>query len=47
MCLQKDTRFGTIMRMNPDGSHFEIVVKGIRNSVGFDWDSVTKKVVVH
>jgi glucose/arabinose dehydrogenase len=43
VCLQKDPRFGTIMRMNPDGSHFEIVVKGIRNSMGFDWDPISKK----
>lgn len=43
VCLSKDTRFGTIMRMNPDGSNMETYVKGIRNSVGFDWDPLTKQ----
>lgn len=43
VCLPKDPRFGTISRMNPDGSHFEIYAKGIRNSVGFAWHPETKK----
>lgn len=42
ICLQKDPRFGTIMRMNADGSHFEVFVKGLRNSVGFDWHPLTQ-----
>ncbi len=29
--------YGAITRMNPDGSGFEIVARGIRNTVGFDW----------
>lgn len=29
--------YATISRMNPDGSDFEIVARGVRNSVGFDW----------
>ena len=33
----EDPRFGTILRMNPDGSGEEIFAQGIRNSVGFDW----------
>lgn len=28
----------TIMRMNADGSGLEIYARGIRNTVGFDWD---------
>jgi glucose/arabinose dehydrogenase len=28
---------GTIVRMNPDGSGFEVFAKGVRNSLGFDW----------
>lgn len=44
VCLQKDPRFGTIMRMNKDGSHFEIYAKGLRNTVGFDWDPRTQKI---
>jgi glucose/arabinose dehydrogenase len=40
-CLKDDPRFGTIMRLNPDGTGMEIYTKGIRNSVGFDWHPVT------
>lgn len=32
---------GTISRMNPDGSQFEVYARGIRNSVGFDWSPTT------
>lgn len=42
VCVQKDKRFGTIMRMNPDGSDLEIYANGIRNSVGFDWSPIDK-----
>lgn len=43
VCLPEDKRFGTIMRMNADGSESEIYAKGIRNSVGFDWDPLTQE----
>ncbi len=43
ICLSKDERFATIMRMKPDGSDLEIFAKGVRNSVGFDWDPTTKE----
>jgi glucose/arabinose dehydrogenase len=29
--------FATITRMKPDGTGFEIVARGVRNTVGFDW----------
>ena len=29
--------FGTILRMNPDGSAIEVFARGVRNSVGFAW----------
>ncbi|MEO0565651.1 MAG: PQQ-dependent sugar dehydrogenase, partial [Chloroflexota bacterium] len=29
--------FGTVSRMNLDGSEFEVYATGVRNSVGFDW----------
>lgn len=32
---------GTIIRMNPDGSDVEVVARGVRNSVGFDWHPET------
>lgn len=41
-CLSEDTRFATIARMKSDGSDFQIYAKGIRNSVGFDWDPTTQ-----
>ncbi len=37
VCVQKDPRFATIMRMDPDGRNLEIYAQGVRNSVGFDW----------
>ncbi len=35
--------FGSITRMRPDGTGFEIFARGVRNSVGFDWDPETKE----
>ncbi len=32
---------GKIVRMNPDGSDWEVVADGVRNSVGFDWHPTT------
>ncbi|MBI3433505.1 MAG: PQQ-dependent sugar dehydrogenase [Proteobacteria bacterium] len=34
---------GQIRRYNPDGSGMEIVARGVRNTVGFDWHPVTKE----
>ena len=34
---------GQIRRINLDGSGAEVVVRGVRNSVGFDWHPVTKE----
>lgn len=33
-----DERYASITRMNADGSGFEVFAKGIRNTVGFDWN---------
>ena len=41
VCDPEPDRFGLIARMNQDGSEYEIVARGIRNSVGFDWDPAT------
>lgn len=43
ICLKKDPRFASIIRMRPDGSQMQIMAKGVRNSVGFAWHPVTKK----
>jgi glucose/arabinose dehydrogenase len=37
ICESEDDIYGTITRMDPDGSNFELFASGIRNSVGFDW----------
>ncbi|MGD9538037.1 MAG: sorbosone dehydrogenase family protein [Alphaproteobacteria bacterium] len=41
-CLVQDP-FGTIAKINPDGSEFQIFARGIRNSVGFDWHPLTQE----
>ena len=33
----KGDPYASITRIDPDGKNFEIVARGIRNSVGFDW----------
>ncbi|MBI1319343.1 MAG: sorbosone dehydrogenase family protein [Candidatus Hydrogenedens sp.] len=38
---EEDERFATISRVNTDGSDFEIVARGVRNSVGITWDPTT------
>ena len=38
VCAPDPERYAHIERMNADGSGREIVARGVRNSVGFDWD---------
>ena len=38
ICEPPDPRYASIMRMRADGSGLEIFAKGVRNTVGFDWD---------
>src|SRR5438067_667105 len=38
ICRPDPDRFANIMRMNRDGSGLEVFARGVRNSVGFDWD---------
>ena len=40
---QPDTQHACITRINPDGSGYEVFARGIRNSVGFDWNPQTKE----
>jgi len=42
ICAPDPDRYANIQRMNPDGSGREVVARGVRNSVGFDWDPQTK-----
>lgn len=43
VCLSEDRRFGTIISVDLATDKEEYVAEGVRNSVGFDWDPVTKK----
>ena len=43
ICEPDPDRYGIIARMNPDGGAQEVFVRGLRNSVGFDWDPRTKE----
>ncbi|HEY7531568.1 MAG TPA: PQQ-dependent sugar dehydrogenase, partial [Nitrospiraceae bacterium] len=38
ICEPDPERYALISRMNPDGTGYEVVARGVRNSVGFDWD---------
>ncbi len=42
VCEAQNDEYGVIVRVNPDGSGREVVARGIRNSVGFDWHPHTK-----
>ena len=41
ICEPDPDRYTLISRINPDGSGYEVVARGVRNSVGFDWDPTT------
>ena len=43
VCEHDPDRYGVIMRMNPDGTGLEVFARGLRNTVGFDWDPRTKE----
>ena len=43
VCERNDPRYASIMRLHADGSGVEIVARGIRNTVGFDWHPVTRE----
>jgi glucose/arabinose dehydrogenase len=43
VCEPDPDRYANIMRMNADGSDLEIYARGIRNTVGFDWDPATRE----
>jgi glucose/arabinose dehydrogenase len=43
ICEPDADRYGIITRINPDGSGLEVYARGLRNSVGFDWDPRTRE----
>jgi glucose/arabinose dehydrogenase len=40
---EREAPYASITRLKPDGSAMEVVARGVRNSVGFDWDPETKE----
>lgn len=43
VCLPKQDIYTSLVRLNKDGSEFEVLARGIRNSVGFDWQPETNQ----
>jgi glucose/arabinose dehydrogenase len=43
ICETNPEVYAAIHRMKPDGSQFEVFARGVRNTVGFDWDPNTKE----
>src|SRR5437870_10861137 len=43
VCDPDPARYTLISRIQPDGSGYEVFARGVRNSVGFDWDPRTKE----
>ena len=41
ICEPEQAIFSSLVRLNPDGSGFEILARGIRSSVGLDWQPKT------
>lgn len=42
-CVEDDEIYASITRLSPDGKKREIVARGVRNTVGFDWQPSTKE----
>ena len=43
ICAPQADRYALIARIRPDGSGYTVVAQGVRNSVGFDWDPVSRE----
>jgi glucose/arabinose dehydrogenase len=41
ICLPTEDIFSSLVRIDSDGSNLEILARGIRNTVGFDWHPKT------
>jgi glucose/arabinose dehydrogenase len=41
VCESKDPRFASILRFRPDGTPVDTMARGVRNTVGFDWEPGT------
>lgn len=43
VCERDENRYANIMKMRPDGTDLQVVARGVRNTVGFDWHPVTRE----
>ena len=43
VCEPDPDRYALISRILPDGSGYEVFARGVRNTVGFDWDPSTRE----
>lgn len=43
ICEPDPDRYANILRMQPDGSGLEVFARGVRNTVGFDWDPQSRE----
>ncbi len=43
VCQPDENRYANIMKMKPDGSDLQVVARGVRNTVGFDWHPATRE----
>lgn len=41
VCVESDPESGAMLRMRPDGGGREIFARGLRNTIGFDWEPTT------
>ncbi|HTT39652.1 MAG TPA: PQQ-dependent sugar dehydrogenase [Burkholderiales bacterium] len=41
ICEPDPDRYALISRIRPDGTGYEVFARGVRNTVGFDWDPAT------
>lgn len=42
ICKPEDKTYASLFRINPDGSGFQQLAQGVRNTVGFDWEPSTQ-----
>lgn len=43
ICAPDENRYANIMKMKPDGTDLQVVARGVRNTVGFDWHPATRE----
>lgn len=43
VCARDESRYANILKMKPDGSDVQVVARGVRNTVGFDWHPDTRE----